>query len=55
VTGAQTADHPRVERLISRRAPTLAVEFGCDFGFGTLLEQAIDFGDDLRFGFAFAR
>ena len=41
-----------VEQLISRRAPTFAVEFGRDFGVGTLLQQAIDFGDDLRFGLA---
>ena len=52
VIGAQTANHPSIEQLISRRAPTLAIEFGRDFGVGTLLQQAIDFGDDLGFGLA---
>jgi Berberine and berberine like len=52
VIGAQTANHPSIEQLISRRAPTLAIELGRDFGVGTLLQQAIDFGDDLGFGLA---
>ena len=52
MSASQLVNDPEVERTTSARTPATLVEAVSDLSLGVFLQEAVNFGDNLRLGFA---